>query len=139
MKKVFFLFFSFFLLLFSCVKSNFFLNDSYGIHTLVFENLSTNNIFDYFSNINIIKIYPSVNPIYKDKIGDLSYEVRGYDLHNEINNFKYNYLDIIKKNSYLDYNYLYVNGINIDKMDVYMSLRDLYEIFNSGLLVKIIK
>ena len=140
MKKFSILFFSFFLLLFKCVESNsFFDNESYDMYTLVFENLSTNNIFNYFSNINIVKIYPFVNPIYEDKIGDLSDEFRGYKLSDEINSFKDNYLNNIKKNSYLDYNYLYVNGINISKMDVYMSSKDLYDILNSGLLVKVIK
>ena len=114
-------------------------NDSYNLHTLTFENLSTNNIFLYFSNINIVKIYPYVNPIYSDKIGELFYEVRGYNLSDEINNFKEKYLNLIKKNSYLDYNYLYTNGINISKMDVYISDKDLYDIINSGLLVYVVK
>lgn len=114
-------------------------NDFYNLHTLTFENLSTNNISLYFSNINIVKIYPYVNPIYSDKIGELFYEVRGYNLSDEINNFKEKYLNLIKKNSYLDYNYLYTNGINISKMDVYISDKDLYDIINSGLLVHVIK
>lgn len=140
MKKIIVLSFSFFIIFSISIKSNYLLdNDSYDEYTLVFENLSTNNILDYFSDIDIIKIYPYINPIYKDRLNDLSYEVRGYNLLNEINIFKNKYLDIIKKNSYLDYNYLYVNGINIYKMDVYMSSKDLYDILNSGLLVQIIK
>ena len=113
-------------------------NDSYDLHTLSFDNLSTNNFLNYFSDINVIKLYPYVNPIYKESIGDLVYEVRG-NLSDEISNFKEQYLNIIKKNSYLDYNYLYINGINISKMDVYLSDKDLYDIINSGLLVHVIK
>lgn len=90
-----------FLIVFLCIKNvrpfNYMSNDSYNLHTLTFENLSTNNISLYFSNINIIKIYPYVNPIYSDKIGELFYEVRGYNLSDEINNFKEKYLNLIKK------------------------------------------
>ena len=114
-------------------------NDSYNLHTLTFENLSTNNFLDYFSNIDVIRIYPYINPIYKNNIGDIFYEVRGYDLSDEINKFEKSYLNLIKKNSYLDYNYLYTNGINISKMDVYISNKDLYNIINSGLLVYVVK
>lgn len=113
-------------------------NDSYDLHTLSFDNLSTNNFLNYFSDINVIKLYPYVNPIYKESIGYLVYEVRG-NLCDEISNFKEQYLNLIKKNSYLDYNYLYTNGINISKMDVYLSDKDLYDIINSGLLVHVIK
>jgi len=134
------LFFFLLFLVFIGVKSHSYLlsEDSYDLHTLSFDNLSTNNFLNYFSDINVIKLYPYVNPIYKESIGDLVYEVRG-NLSDEISNFKEQYLNIIKKNSYLDYNYLYINGINISKMDVYLSDKDLYDIINSGLLVHVIK
>lgn len=134
------LFFFLLFLVFIGVKSHSYLlsEDSYDLHTLSFDNLSTNNFLNYFSDINVIKLYPYVNPIYKESIGDLVYEVRG-NLYDEISNFKEQYLNIIKKNSYLDYNYLYINGINISKMDVYVSDKDLYDIINSGLLVHVIK
>lgn len=138
MRRILFFFLLF--LFFIGVKANSYLlnEDSYDLHTLSFDNLSTNNFLDYFSDISVIRLYPYVNPIYRESIGDLVYEVRG-NLSDEINKFKEQYLNIIKKNSYLDYNYLYTNGINISKMDVYVSDKQLNNILNSGLLVYSVK
>lgn len=138
-RKIFILFFSF-LFYFFGVKCSVLSDDSYNIHTLYFYNLSTNNVLDFFSDINIVRIYPSINPIYKDRLGNYFYEVRGFDLKSEIKNFSEVYLNMIKKNSYLDYNYLFVNGINISKMDIYVSNRDFYNIINDDrLLVNVVK
>ncbi len=139
MKKCFFIFFSFFFLLLF-IHSDELDDDFYSIRSIYFYNLSTNNISDFFSDISILKIYPEINPIYKNLVNDFSYEIRGYNLQNEINNFKEEYLKMIKKNSYLDYNYLFLNGINISRLDVYISNRDLDNIINDDrLLVKTIK
>ena len=108
------------------------------MYTLKFENLSTENFLDFFSDLRVINIYPYVNPIYRKSVGELSYHIDG-NLVDGINDFKDKYLNIIKKNSYLDYNYLYINGINISKMDVYMSYKELYDILNCGLLVHVVK
>ena len=139
MRKVFVLLFCYLFLIFG-VKSNVLRDDVYNMHTLYFYNLNTNNIMDFFSDVNIIRIYPSINPIYKNRVGNYFYEVRGLDLESEINNFKERYLNIIKTNSYLDYNYLFVNGINISRMDIYVSNRDFYNIINDDrLLVNVVK
>ena len=121
-------------------NNNYIKEDCYEMHKLGFNNLTTNNIQNYFSKIQIKKIYPYINPIYKNKIGELSYEITGNNLKNEIDKIKDKYLNTIKKNSYKDYNYSYTNGINISKMDVYISQKDLYDIINDNkLLVQIIK
>lgn len=131
MKKIFF--FVFFICLFSIFKIesksnyNYLKNDeSYNIYSVSMDNLNTKNIVNYFNNIDVIEIYPLVNPIYKSRIGNVSYKLRGGILNNEISLFTNYYLSLIKKNSYLDYNYLYINGIAIDKVDIYISGRDLY-------------
>ena len=138
MKRFFFIVF---ILVVTRVKSSFFIDvsdDVYDMYTLTFENLSTDNFLDYFSDLRVINIYPYVNPVYKKSVGDLSYHIDG-NLVDSISDFKNKYLDIIKKNSYLDYSYLYLNGINISKMDVYLSHKELYDIFNCGLLVHVVK
>ena len=115
-------------------------SDCYDLYTLSFENLNTKNILKYFSNINIIRIYPRVNSIYKERIGNISYEINSDNLHYEIDLFKEKYLSLIKKNSYLDYNYLYMNCIPIDRLDVYISGSDLNNLISSeDLIIKIIK
>ena len=110
-------------------------DDSYNLYTLSFDNLSTNNFLKYFSDFDVVRIYPHVNPIYKSKVGNISYKLNSNDLSYEINLFKNNYLSLIKKNSYLDYNYLFMNGINIDKIDVYINSRELYKLINYSDLI----
>ena len=114
-------------------------NDSYTLHSLVFANLSTGNFLNYFSDIDVIRIYPYINPIYKNSLGDVSYEIDGLDLETNIERFRRNYLSLIKKNSYLDYNYLYVNGININRVDAYLSDVQLSNLINSDLIINVIK
>ena len=53
---------------------------------------------------------------------------RSSNIDKEINVFRQNYLEFIKKNSYKDYNYLYVNGIDISKVDIYISGSKLYKL-----------
>lgn len=114
-------------------------DDSYNLHSLSFSNLSTNNFFNYFSNIDVVRIYPYINPIYSDRIGDIYYDFSYGDIVYNFNLFKKKYLSLIKKNSYLDYNYLFVNGFNIDRVDVYLSNKQLYDLSNSDLIFNIIK
>ena len=114
-------------------------DDSYNLHTLGIDNLSTNNFLNYFKDINVIRIYPYINPIYKDNLGDVSYRTNGVNLAYDIDNFRDEYLSLIKKNSYLDYNYLFVNGININRVDVYLSDRQLLNLINSDLIINFIK
>lgn len=136
MKKFLIILFSLFIV---SVKSNRLSDDSYSLRTLTFSNLSTNNIYDFFSDVRIIKIYPYINPIYKDRVGEIVFEVND-SLVNSIERLKSKYFNLIKKNSYSDYNYFYLNGINIYKMDVYISNNDLFNILSDNrLLVDSIK
>lgn len=112
-------------------------DDSYNLYVLYTDNLSTKNIVNYFSDIDVIRIYPRVNPIYKNNIGNVSYKINSSDLFYEINMFKEEYLSLIKKNSYLDYNYLYLNGIDIERIDVYISNNDLYKLLSSDLIITV--
>ena len=103
-------------------------DDSYNIYSVSIENLNTKNFHTFFSGVDVVRIYPSVNPIYKNKIGEVSYRFRSSNIDKEINVFRQNYLEFIKKNSYKDYNYLYVNGIDISKVDIYISGSKLYKL-----------
>lgn len=107
-------------------------DDSYNVYRLQINNLSTKNIINYIDKLDIVSIYPSVNPIYREQIGDIVYQVKSDDIKTEVDNFKNNYLKIIKKNNYSDYNYLYVNGINIKAIDVYMNSHEMYDFLNSN-------
>ena len=105
-------------------------DDSYNLYYVSIDNLNTLNFFSYFKGFNVIRVYPYVNPIYKNMIGEVSYEFSSNNINNEINLFNRYYLDLIKKNSYSDYNYLYINGIFIEKVLVYANGPDLYSFAN---------
>lgn len=102
-------------------------DNSYNIYTVSIDNLNTENFTNYFKNIEVVKIYPQVNPVYKNILGNISYKFSSNNIQNEINSFKKYYLSAIKKNSYSDYDYLYFNGINIDKVSIYTSGNELYK------------
>ena len=83
-------------------------------------NLDTNNFKNYFDNeIEIIGIYPKINMIYKNKLGNLFYLFTGNNLEENINNFTKYYKGVLKKNNFSndlilsDY-----NGIKIEKVKV---------------------
>lgn len=131
MKKflIFLIFLSVFLLykVESNSKYSYLIDDySYNIYSISIDGLNTNNFLDYFNDIAVISIYPFVNPIYLSNIGDVKYTFRSSNINNEVNKFKDSYLKLIKKNSYSDYNYLYMNGVSLSKVDVYISGNQLY-------------
>ncbi len=133
LKKIILLIFFLFILNLN-IKSknyNYVINDeTYEYRYVSIENLNTNNFINYFKEVNVISIYPKVNPIYKDKIGNIYYKFINNNISEEIEKFKYNYIKLIKKNSYSDYNYLYVSGINIDKVLIYISNKELNNFIN---------
>ncbi|MBP3919947.1 MAG: hypothetical protein J6D28_00085 [Bacilli bacterium] len=137
MKKVFII--TIILIIFSIasIKSkseyNYLLKEnSYNLYKIKIKNLNTKNINNYIDKVNIKKIYPKINPIYKEKIGNIAYQINSSNMKLEIDEFKRKYLNIIKKNNYSDYNYLYANGIDIEAIEVYMNSKDLYYFLNSN-------
>lgn len=134
MKKILLLIFLFFLLSVSVNSSDnygyFLSDDSYNLYSVSIDNLNTKNFLSYFDGINVIRLYPKVNPIYKNIMRDISYKFSGDNISHEINSFNNYYLSLIKKNSYSDYNYLYINGIPIDKVSIYISESELYNFLN---------
>lgn len=135
MKKILLLIFLCFLLCVVSVSSGdkysyLLSDDSYNLYIVSIDNLNTKNFSSYFDGINVLRLYPKINPIYKNMIGNVSYKFSSNNISNEINLFNNYYLSMIKKNSYSDYNYLYINGISIDKVLIYISGTDLYNFLN---------
>ena len=102
-------------------------DDSYRVYTITIEGLNTKNIYNYLNDVKILRIYPRINPIYKDKIGNVFYQFRGVD---DIEIFTKEFLKLIKKNSFDDYNYSYICGVDIEKLDVIIKGSELYDLIN---------
>ena len=102
-------------------------DDSYRVYTITIEGLNTKNIYNYLNEVKILRIYPRINPIYKDKIGNVFYQFRGVD---DIEIFTKEFLKLIKKNSFDDYNYSYICGDDIEKLDVIIKGSELYDLIN---------
>lgn len=101
-------------------------DDSFNIYSISIDNLNTKNINKYLSDFKVLKVNVDVNPLYKNILGDVSFNLQSDDLVSEMEILKSNYLSLIKKNSFLDYDYLYINGIKISDVLVYTSGRKLY-------------
>lgn len=129
-----FVFFFLFFIFVSAFSDNRFLylkdDYSYDVYSVKIEGLSTNNFLKIFDGIKVIRIYPFVNPVYKKFIGNVFYSFKKNSMSDDLDLFRSSYLSLIKKNNYSDYNYLYINGIEIDKVDIYINGHDLYNFLN---------
>jgi len=97
------------------------------IFYLIIPNLTTRNIDNYFNDqSDIIGIYPYVNPLYKKRIGNMFFSFDSKSLNNNITRFISYYKNILRKNNFnndlimVDY-----NGVNIDKVKLYMDSNEL--------------
>ena len=83
--------------------------------------LTTNNFSNYFDgSIEIIGIYPKVNMLYKEKIGNMYYQFNKNNIKQDIISFTKYYKGVLEKNKF-----------NIDKVSVYVS-GDILEKFMEG-------
>lgn len=90
---------------------------------LIIPSLNTNNFTNYFDdNIEIIGIYPKVNMLYKEKIGNMYYQFNKNNIKQDIINFSKFYKKILQKNNFSnDLILINYNGINIEKVKVYIN------------------
>lgn len=97
------------------------------IANIIISNLNTNNFYYYFDEqINIVGIYPKVNMLYKDKIGNMFYRFSSNSIKYNINTFIKYYKNTLKKNNYTnDLVLSEYNGINIERVQVYISYDEL--------------
>lgn len=107
--------------------------DDYNVFYLDLSesNITTRNIKKFIpKSVDIISLTPYVNPIYKNKIGDLKYKfMNNLSLNKNINNFINYYKDTIKSNNYIDdINYIDVEGIKILELEVYAKGIDIIDI-----------
>lgn len=97
----------------------FYEEEDYNIYEIYFTKgeLNTNNISNKFKNIQVLTIYPYINPIYSDKIN-----LKSYSFQNDfdIDKFKNKYIKELEekgfKNEAINFN---INGIDIIKIKVY--------------------
>ena len=110
-------------------------DDQYEIYYLDFRdsNLTTNNFLDYFDNINIdvLKIEPYINPLYKDKFSFDEYLFNYSGKSNNIKKFKTKYLEELKQINYKDYTSCIINGIKINMVKVFTTKEEIKAITKS--------
>lgn len=85
------------------------------------ENINTKNMLDYFDNVDILKIYPSNNPIYSKfiKINEYEFDNILSDKKN-ISNFINIYNTKLKENALIKEVELFnISGIKLEKIRVY--------------------
>ena len=86
------------------------------------ENITTNNLTDYFEDIKILEIYPYINPIYKKHMKK-SYTFNTAVSHKKnTSNFIVEYSNQLSNYALnVDNVLVHLNGIKIDKIKVYRS------------------
>lgn len=107
-------------------------DNSYRPIYLLFENktLNTNNFLEYFNQIDVIKIYPYINPIYAGKIkANYNYSFTYNDYKYDLEKFKNNYIEILRNIGVTSEANLYqAKGVVINKVLVNSSLKELEEL-----------
>lgn len=93
--------------------------DQYKNYLIELDNINTNNFNDFFTDLNILAIYPKINPIYKDRLP------KAY-VYKDIDTFKENYLDELKASGcYVDVMNYITRPIDIEKILVYTSKNEI--------------
>ena len=98
--------------------------EEYNIYVLDLskEQVTTNNITNYFDDIKILEIYPYINPIYKKFIKKSYTFNTSISTKKNISNFIVEYMNQLKQNALTSEMVLFnLNGIKIDKIKVYTS------------------
>lgn len=107
-------------------------DNSYRPIYLLFENktLNTNNFLEYFNQIEVIKIYPYINPVYAGKIkANYNYSFTYNDYKYDLEKFKNNYIEILRNIGVTSEANLYqAKGVVINKVLVNSSLKELEEL-----------
>ena len=115
-------------------------NNYYEIYYLDFRNtnLTTNNFIEYFNNknIDILKIQPYINPIYRNKISFYEYQFDYSGINSNIKKLKDKYLSELKIINYDEYVKYRISGIKIDMVKVYAREEDIIKILNKDKSVK---
>lgn len=94
------------------------------------ENINTKNIFDYFDEITILKIYPNNNPIYSKFINMEEYEFDSIVSEKKnISNFVNTYNNKLKENALIkEVESFNVSGIKINRLKIYASVEQIEKI-----------
>lgn len=114
----------------------------YDIFYLDFRNsnLTSNNFLKYFNkDITVIKVYPYINPIYKNKLDKRmhSYDFSTSNLNTNLVNLNDFYINMLKKNgTSTEYENVYLMGVKIDMVKIYANYIDVYQIIKKDKNIK---
>ena len=99
--------------------------DSNEMETILINipGLNTNNFSNYFDgSIEIIGIYPKVNMLYKERIGNMYYQFNKNNIKQDITSFIKYYRSVLEKNNFNnDLILINYNGISIESVKVYIN------------------
>ena len=97
---------------------------------ILIPGLNTKNFENYFDDyIEIIGVYPKINLIYKNKIGNIFYTFNQNSIKEDLLSLTKYYKNILKKNNFnSDLILSEYNGIDIEKVRVYLTYQKLNQI-----------
>lgn len=105
-------------------------NSEYQVFTIYTDNLTTKNFSKYFSNtIHFLGLYPKINPIYKDRLGKVSFSCNSSC---NLEKFVSYYKQILEKNHFRsDLTNISYYGVPIEKIKIYASKEELAKILEN--------
>ena len=113
-------------------------NSEQEVFTIYTDNLTTKNFDKYFlSTDNFLAIYPKVNPLYKDRLGNIYFSCKS---NCNLDDFTQYYKKILEKNNFkndlinIDY-----YGVEIEKIKIYSNKEKIGEILKKCTVCRINK
>ncbi|MDD2518569.1 MAG: hypothetical protein PHI05_02820 [Bacilli bacterium] len=113
--------------------------NEYKIYNLTVKDISitSRNINKYFSgtNIKVLGVYPKINYLYEKKLSSKLnyYQFKETTINKNIKKFEESYKKILDQNGFKDeINKIELNGINLIKIKIYCSNKDLKELLNNN-------
>lgn len=105
-------------------------SNEYQVYTIYTNNLTTKNFNKYFFNItSFLAIYPKINPIYKNRLGDVMFSCENAC---DLEKFTNYYRDLLEKNHFQnDITNIDYYGISIEKVKIYTNKENLMKILNN--------
>lgn len=113
--------------------------NEYDIYNLTIKDISitSRNINKYFSgtNIKVLGVYPKINYLYEKRLSSKLnyYQFKETTINKNIKKFEESYKKILDQNGFKnEINKIELNGINLIKIKIYGSNKDLKELLNNN-------
>lgn len=106
-------------------------------YNLVYLDISNINLttkkYDLIKQLEIVGVYYEISELHSKLFKTNYYEFKSNNISKNMNDLNEYYLTILKQNNLIDaQNKIYINGIKLKKVKIYISNKQLYNFLNSN-------